>query len=182
MFCWAPSRVFVVSSDPKDVTLPGGGGTTGSVGGGGVTGGPGVGVIGGGGSGSIGGGGVISGGGSSGLVGGGLVGGDNTIYTPPPRPDGLGSSSSSSFPSSQSTGGVGFTPGPTNENVNCDPTGVCYDGESRLKSLFVPALLLIQELASALTLHLFFSLHTHFSRIKNTLLCCGYKERLYIKL
>ncbi|XP_045110752.1 LOW QUALITY PROTEIN: uncharacterized protein LOC123504352 [Portunus trituberculatus] len=114
-----------VCRKPRQVTYPGGGVTAGL--GGGVIGG-GSGVIGGVsdgniGSGVIGGGsnsGVISGGGG-GLVGGGVIGGGSTIYTP--RPGTFGSSSSS-FGSSQSTPGQGFTQSP---NVNCDPTGVCYD-------------------------------------------------------
>lgn len=167
----AQSSVFIVFSDPQEVTLPGsgstnvgglGGGTTvgvgsGVIGGGGVTGGgfgggsTDGGVIGGGsgvGSGAsvIGGGGVVVGGG--GIGGGALVGGDNTIFTPPPRPDGFGSSSSSSFPSSQSTIGLGFTPGPSSDNVNCDPTGVCYDGRSCLKEIFM--LYLLQKVAKCL--------------------------------
>lgn len=130
----ASSSVIVMVSDPKEVTLPGGSGTTaGGLGGGTTVGIGGGGVISGGGvtgGGIVGGGGVIGGGGVTGGVSSGLVGGDSTIYTPPPRPDGFGSSSSSSFPSSQSTAGLGFTPGPTSD-INCDPTGVCYDGESR---------------------------------------------------
>ncbi|XP_063872644.1 uncharacterized protein LOC135107016 isoform X1 [Scylla paramamosain] len=116
-----------VCRKPRQVTLPGGDGSTGISGGligGGSGGSIGGGVIGGGGSGGViggGGSGGLIGGGGGGLIGGGVVGGGSTIYTPKPSTFG---SSSSSFSSSHSTPGQGYTQSP---NVNCDPTGVCYD-------------------------------------------------------
>ncbi|KAK3864027.1 hypothetical protein Pcinc_030252 [Petrolisthes cinctipes] len=95
--------------------LVGGGSTSvsGGSGGGSSTGGGGSGIISGGGSGSITGGGSTSSGGGFTIGGGGVVVGG-------------GGSGGSSYGTTQ-TSHTSPTQRPTDTNVNCDPTGVCYD-------------------------------------------------------